>query len=86
MRNQHTSLVRGRIQRAVFDELPTASRSGPGITVREIAERTGLGERQIRGALWRLNRQQLAFCFDKDERHAGVWERARSEPCRPPPT
>lgn len=86
MRTQHTSLFSGRIQRKVFDALPPASRSGRGITVREISEHTGLSDSQIRGALRRLNRHQLAFCFGKDERNAGVWERTRSEPGGPPPT
>lgn len=79
MQAQHISPIRGRIQAAVFDALPPASRSGPGLTVREIAGRTGLGEGQIRDALGRLNRLGLAFCFEKDERNAGVWERAHSE-------
>ncbi len=79
MRTQHTSPIGGRIQQAVFDALPPASRSGHGMTVREIAARTGFGESQVRSALERLNRRQLAFCFDRDDRNAGIWERTRSE-------
>jgi hypothetical protein len=79
MREQHSSPL-GRIKAAVFDELPRASRFGGGITLRGIPERTGLAERQVRDALARLNRHGLAFCFDKDERNAGLWERTRSDP------
>lgn len=65
------------MQHKVFVALPQASQSGHGITVRELAAHIGLGESQVRGALRRLNYQGLAFCFGRDERNAGVWERMR---------
>jgi hypothetical protein len=72
--------MRGRIERAVFDALPPASQFAPGITVREIATAAALSETQVRAALWRLRERRMAFCFDTDERGAGVWERTRATP------